>query len=119
MMPPEPESLGARLCLDLTEAVSDADVVMALRIQKERQGRLSLFPSEREYAQKFGLSEAIIPNLQKDAIIMHPGPINRGVEISSEIADGINSVILKQVTNGVAVRMAIFTLLLTDQQKTR
>lgn len=118
MMPPAPESLGARVCLDLKEAVSDADVVMALRIQKERQGRLSLFPSEREYAQTFGLSEAIIPNLKKDSIIMHPGPVNRGVEMSPEIADSLNSVILKQVTNGVAIRMAIFTLLLTDQQKT-
>ncbi|RUM92448.1 MAG: aspartate carbamoyltransferase [Thermodesulfatator sp.] len=117
MMPPEAEQLGARVCLDIREAVRDAHVVMALRIQKERQGRLSPFPSEREYSKRFGLSKAIVPHLRKDAIIMHPGPINRGVEMSPEIADGINSVILQQVTNGVAVRMALFTLLLADVQR--
>ncbi len=117
MMPPDPDALGARVCLDLNKAVKDAHVVMALRIQKERQGSLPLFPSEREYARSFGLSRAVTSELRKDAIIMHPGPINRGVEMSPEVADSINSVILEQVTNGVAVRMALFTLLLTDQQK--
>ncbi len=117
MMPPEPGELGAKVCLDLKDAIRDADVVMALRIQKERLGRLSPFPSEREYADRFGISTAIEPYLKKDVIIMHPGPINRGVELSPEIADGINSVILKQVTNGVAVRMALYTLLLADLQE--
>ncbi len=117
MMPPKPAELGARVCLDLREAIRDAHVVMALRIQKERLGVLSPFPSEREYAEKFGLSQAVVKHLSKDAIIMHPGPINRGVEMSPEIADGINSVILRQVTNGVAVRMALFTLLLADLQE--
>ncbi len=117
MMPPQPDVLGARVCLDLREAVRDADVVMALRIQKERLGRLSPFPSEREYARNFGLSRAIVPHLRKDAIIMHPGPINRGVELSPGLADGENSVILDQVTNGVAIRMALFTLILADVHK--
>ncbi len=117
MIPPEPDVLGARVCLDLRDAVRDADVVMALRIQKERLGKLSPFPSEREYAREFGLSAALKTYLKKEAIIMHPGPINRGVEMSPEMADAVNSVILKQVTNGVAVRMALFALLLTEVQK--
>ncbi len=117
MMPPAPDILGARVCLDLRDAVRDADVVMALRIQKERLGQLSPFPSEREYARQFGLSRAVVPHLKKDAIIMHPGPINRGVEMTPEIADAVNSVILEQVTNGVAIRMALFTLILADVQK--
>ena len=92
------------------EALSDADVVMALLIQKERQkGRL--FPTEREYSQRFGINEQTLELAPKDAIVMHPGPVNRGVELSPAVADGERQVILDQVENGVAVRMAILYLL--------
>ena len=113
MMPPALDALGARTSLDLEDAVRDADVVMALRIQKERQG-LPLIPSEREYAERFGLSERVFPLMKSHAVVMHPGPINRGVEMSPAVADSARSLVLKQVTNGVAVRMALFVLLLAD-----
>ncbi len=116
MMPPDIESLGCRTVFDLKEALKDADIVMALRIQKERQG-MALFPSEREYAQVFGLNSSIFSLLKKDCVVMHPGPINRGVEMSPEVADSNRSIILDQVTNGVAVRMALFTLLLADSRE--
>jgi len=83
---------------------------MTLRIQKERLGRAS-FPSEREYARFFGVNQSVLEGAAPDAIIMHPGPMNRGVEISSDVADGPRSVILEQVENGVAVRMAVVYLL--------
>jgi aspartate carbamoyltransferase catalytic subunit len=95
---------------DLGQAVAGADVVMALRIQKERLGRAS-FPSLREYARFYGLNARVLEGAAPDAIVMHPGPINRGVEISSEVADGPRSVILEQVESGVAVRMAVIYLL--------
>ena len=92
------------------EAVRDADVVMMLRIQQERmQG--AFFPSLREYFNLFGMTEARVRGAKPDVIIMHPGPMNRGVEIASEVADGPYSVILEQVANGVAVRMAVLYLL--------
>ena len=94
----------------MEEALSDADVIMMLRIQLERQGQ-SLFPSVREYSRFFGLNSKNISLAKGDAIIMHPGPMNRGVEISSEVADGSRSVILDQVNNGIAVRMALLYLL--------
>lgn len=103
-----------RSCLQIgnsmEEALTDADVIMMLRIQLERQGQ-SLFPSVREYSRFFGLNGSNISLAMEDAIIMHPGPINRGVEISSEVADGPRSVILDQVNNGIAVRMAMLYLL--------
>lgn len=105
------EKLGARHCASLEEAVADADVVMALRIQKERQQDPHI-PSFREYARFFGISAKSIAGAKKDAIIMHPGPINRGVEIDHEMADCERSVILNQVTNGVAVRMALLYLII-------
>ncbi len=111
MIPPYIERLGARVNLSMKEAIQGADVVMALRIQMERQNRLN-FPSIREYATFFGLNEKHIALAAPDVIIMHPGPINRGIEISPELADGPYSVILDQVTNGVAVRMALLYLLL-------
>jgi len=83
---------------------------MMLRIQKERQGN-TLFPTEREYALRFGLDKARMALAKKDVTIMHPGPMNRGVEISSDVADCSSSMILEQVTNGVALRMALFYLL--------
>ena len=111
MMPVGVESLGVRVVLNPAEAVKGKDVIMLLRIQLERQNR-ALFPCVREYASYFGLTEKIIRAAKKDVIVMHPGPINRGVEISSEVADGPHSVIFDQATNGVAVRMAILYLLI-------
>ncbi len=111
LLPPYLEDLGARVKFRLDDALDGADVVMALRIQKERQAR-GLLPSNREYSMTFGLNMERLSGIAPDAIIMHPGPINRGVEMAPEVADGPWSVILDQVTNGVAVRMAILSLLL-------
>jgi aspartate carbamoyltransferase catalytic subunit len=109
MMPVGIERLGARVTHRLEDALEGADVVMMLRIQRERQeGRL--FSTEREYAETFGLSEKRLRLAHPEAIVMHPGPINRGVEIDSALADGERSVILEQVANGVAVRMALLYL---------
>ena len=110
LMPPFVESLGVRVAYRLEEALEDADVVMMLRIQLERQGRM-LFPSVEEYFELFGLTPERLERAKEDVIILHPGPMNRGVEIASEVADGPYSVILEQVTNGVAVRMAVLYLL--------
>ncbi len=109
MVPPGIEKLGCEVFYNLDEAVKDADVVMMLRIQRERQGK-TLIPSTREYARFFGLNEARLGLAKSDAIVMHPGPINRGVELSSIVADGEHNVILDQVENGVAVRMALLYL---------
>lgn len=109
LVPEEFEKMGARVCYNLKEAISDADVVMLLRIQHERQ-RATYFPSISEYAKVFGLNAAREGLLKKGAFIMHPGPINRGVELDSHLADSEKSVILNQVTNGVAVRMAVMQL---------
>lgn len=111
MLPVGIESLGCKATTDMASAINGADVVMMLRIQLERQ-KESFFPTIREYSRMYGLDEAKLKKAKDDVIILHPGPINRGVEISSEIADGPYSLILDQVTNGVAVRMAIFYLLL-------
>jgi aspartate carbamoyltransferase catalytic subunit len=110
MLPPGLEELGVKVTHSLDEAVSDKDVIMMLRIQKERGGT-SYIPSIREYASLYCLKEEHLRGAKKDAIVMHPGPINRGVEISDEMADSSRSVILNQVENGVAVRMAILYLL--------
>jgi aspartate carbamoyltransferase catalytic subunit len=109
MIPKQIEAMGASVTYDLSEAIEDADVIMMLRIQKERQKHF-LFPTEREYAKVYGLNRERLKNAKDDALIMHPGPINRGVEISSDVADGPYSLILSQVTNGVAVRMALLYL---------
>ena len=110
LMPAEMEKMGVEVAFTLEEAIRGADVIMMLRIQLERQGRMS-FPSIREYFQLFGLSPERVKAAKEDVIIMHPGPMNRGVEISSDVADGPYSVILEQVTHGVSVRMAILYLL--------
>jgi aspartate carbamoyltransferase catalytic subunit len=110
MIPKGIETLGASVNYNINEAISGADVIMMLRIQKERQ-KAFLFPSEREYARFYGLSADKLKNAKKDVLIMHPGPLNRGVEISPDVADGPHSIILEQVTNGVAIRMALFYLL--------
>jgi aspartate carbamoyltransferase catalytic subunit len=110
LMPAAIEALGVEVAYTLEDAVRDADVIMMLRIQLERQGRMS-FPSIREYFQLFGLNAARLQAAKDDVIIMHPGPMNRGVEIASEVADGPYSVILEQVAHGVSVRMAVLYLL--------
>lgn len=111
MIPAQMEGLGAAVVHSPDEAVKEKDVVMVLRMQLERQRR-SLFPSIREYSTFFGVNGKVMQNAKEDVIIMHPGPLNRGVEIESEVADGPNSVILDQVANGVAVRMALLYLLI-------
>jgi aspartate carbamoyltransferase catalytic subunit len=110
MMPVGIERLGVEVAYTLEEAVRGADVIMMLRIQLERQGRQA-FPSVKEYFELFGLTSARLAGAAEDVIIMHPGPMNRGVEIASEVADGPYSVILEQVTHGVSVRMAVLYLL--------
>lgn len=110
LLPPEFEQTGVHLTFDVKEAVRGADVVMGLRIQRERQ-QSGLFPSVREYNQFFGIDDEIAALADKDAIFMHPGPMNRGVEITSSVADCARSTIDEQVANGVAVRMALLFLL--------
>lgn len=109
LMPPEIEKLGVKVTYDAREAIEGADVINMLRIQLERQGQ-SLVPSIRDYSIKFGLDAEKMRYAKKDVLIMHPGPINRGVELTPEVADGPYSVILEQVTNGIAVRMAVLYL---------
>ena len=111
MIPFGIDDLGVQVINNPAEAVKDKDVVMLLRIQLERQSKV-LFPGLREYASFFGVTKKILKNAKKDVIVMHPGPMNRGVELTSEVADGPSSVILDQVTNGVAIRMAILYLLI-------
>ena len=107
MIPPGVERLGnVTVCATMKEAIQDADVVMMLRIQQERQGK-TLMPNAREYARYFGLNPQNLQYAKPNAMVMHPGPINRGVEMSSYVVDGSQSHILKQVENGVAVRMAM------------
>jgi aspartate carbamoyltransferase catalytic subunit len=110
MLPRHIERMGVSVHRQIEEAVKGADVIMMLRIQTERE-RQSLFPSLREYARCFCLNGRNIRLAKDDVLVMHPGPINRGIEIAPEIADGPASVILEQVTNGVAVRMALLYLL--------
>jgi aspartate carbamoyltransferase catalytic subunit len=110
LMPIAMEKMGVDVAYTLQDAVRDADVVMMLRVQLERQGRMA-FPSVREYFQLFGLTTARLKGAKDDVIVMHPGPMNRGVEIASEVADGPISVILEQVSHGVSVRMAVLYLL--------
>ncbi len=110
MIPKGIEKLGCTIVPTIEACVEGADVIMMLRIQKERQGSI-LFPTEREYAGLFGLNKSRLALAKPDALVMHPGPLNRGIEISSDVADADCSIILEQVTNGVALRMALFYLL--------
>jgi len=110
MMPVGVERTGAAVSCSIDEAIKDADVIIMLRIQLERQ-KAGLFPSLREYARLFGLNSERLSLAKRDALVMHPGPMNRGIEISGEVADSLQSVINEQVTNGVAVRMAVLYLL--------
>ncbi len=109
LIPQKIESLGVEISYDLDKVIHDQDVLNILRIQLERQ-QGAFFPSIREYAAEYGISKERMLKAKKDVIIMHPGPINRGVELAAEVADGPQSVILDQVTNGVAVRMAVLFL---------
>lgn len=115
MMPPGIELLGVKPCESMAEALAGADVIVMLRIQQERlEG--PLFPGVREYAQTFGLTQEKLTLASPDAIVLHPGPLNRGVEIATEVADAEPSRILDQVTNGVAVRMAVLYLVTGAEQ---
>lgn len=111
LLPPFVETLGAEAAGSMDQAVQDADVIMMLRVQRERLNDV-LFPSLREYAQRFGLGPRHMAKAKPGAIVMHPGPVNRGVEMSPAVVDGPWSVILDQVANGVAVRMALLYLLI-------
>lgn len=113
MLPPEPRGLGAIVASGMEAAIAGAHVVMMLRVQKERMHDV-LFPSEREYAAEYALNEKRLKLARPEAIVMHPGPTNRGLEISPQVADGAQSVILTQVANGVALRMALLYLLLGE-----
>jgi aspartate carbamoyltransferase catalytic subunit len=115
LLPPGIAQLGVHVTTSIDAAVEGADVVMMLRIQHERM-KGAFFPSLREYFTVFGMTETRVRRAKADAIIMHPGPMNRGVEIASEVADGPYSVILEQVSNGVAVRMAVLYLLAGGQE---
>ena len=110
LLPEEFGSFGVAVHHDLKAGIAGADVIMMLRIQRERQGA-NFFPSLDEYSRLFGLDRAALAGASPDVVILHPGPMNRGIEISSEVADGPYSLILDQVTNGVAVRMALLYLL--------
>ena len=101
--------MGVKVTTDVDEALRDADAINVLRMQFERDGALA-FPSKLEYFKQYGITTERLSKCKKDIVVMHPGPINRGVEMSSEVADGNNSVILEQVTNGIAVRMAVLYL---------
>ncbi|MBI3561770.1 MAG: aspartate carbamoyltransferase catalytic subunit [Gammaproteobacteria bacterium] len=111
LIPRNAENLGVHVYHDLREGLYGADVIMTLRLQRERmQG--ALLPSEGEYFRRYGLSEKTLAMAKSDAIVLHPGPINRGVEIASSVADGMQSVILEQVSHGIAIRMAIMSMVL-------
>jgi aspartate carbamoyltransferase catalytic subunit len=116
LVPPGLDALGVRVTTSMDEALDGADVVMMLRVQHERMQGLFL-PSVREYFAWFGLTPERLLRAASDVIVMHPGPMNRGVEIDSAVADGPWSVILEQVANGVAVRMAVLYLLAGEDEK--
>ena len=110
LIPKKIEKMGVEVFQDIKKAVVDADVVMALRMQKERQDS-GLFPSLREYQHYFGIDEGVLSYAKPEVLLMHPGPVNRGIEITSDIMEGPHSTIEEQVTNGVAIRMALLYLM--------
>lgn len=114
LLPAQVETLGVTVCHDLNEGLKDIDVIIMLRLQKERMTS-ALLPSESEYFKCFGLTPEKLKIAKPDAIVMHPGPINRGVEIDTRVADGPQSVILRQVSNGIAVRMAVMSMAMQTQ----
>jgi aspartate carbamoyltransferase catalytic subunit len=111
LIPPEVEKMGVKVYYSLEQALKDVDVINVLRIQRERQ-KVGLFPSLDEYANMYMLSQRHLKYAKEDVLVLHPGPMNRGVEISSEVAEGPHSLINEQVTNGVAVRMALLFLVM-------
>lgn len=115
-MPARPDVLGVEVARSIDEALAGADVVYLLRIQLERLGSLQLLPSLREYARFWGMDERRVASLAPHTILMHPGPMNRGVEVTSEVADAVASRINDQVNSGVAVRMAVMELLLANRE---
>ncbi|PZP27701.1 MAG: aspartate carbamoyltransferase catalytic subunit [Roseateles depolymerans] len=110
LVPGDLKDMGVRVCHDMAEGIRDADVIIMLRLQNERMNG-AMLPSSGEFFKNFGLTPEKLALAKRDAIVMHPGPINRGVEIASEVADGTQSVILPQVTFGIAVRMAVMAIL--------
>ena len=115
LIPADIEALGVTVCHDLESGLRDADVIIMLRLQRERMSG-AFIPSEHEYYASFGLTESRLTLAKPDVLVMHPGPINRGVEIDSKVADGSRSVILQQVTHGIAIRMAVMSM--TMRRKT-
>jgi aspartate carbamoyltransferase catalytic subunit len=118
LLPIGVEQYGVKVYTDLAEGLKDVDVVIMLRLQRERMSG-GLLPSEGEFYRLFGLTTARLAGAKPDAIVMHPGPINRGVEIESAVADGAHSVILNQVTYGIAVRMAVLSMAMSGQTAQR
>jgi len=116
LIPVAIEKMGVAVTSDIDEALSNADAVNVLRMQFERDGETA-FPKQLEYFKEFGITQERLKKAKKDIIVMHPGPINRGIEMSSDVADGANSVILEQVTNGIAVRMAVLFLVAQANEK--
>jgi aspartate carbamoyltransferase catalytic subunit len=117
LMPAGIETWGVQVFDDMNRALADADVVMMLRLQRERMAGAFL-PSQHEYFARYGLTPERLAQAKPDAIVMHPGPINRGVEIDSRVADGPQSVILDQVCNGIAIRMAVMSMVLRGSAET-
>ena len=115
LLPTMVENLGVRVHHDMAQGLKDVDVVLMLRLQNERMAG-ALLPSAQEYFKNYGLTEEKLARAKPDAIVMHPGPMNRGIEIDSSVADGPRSVILSQVTFGIAVRMAVMSMLAGDKQ---
>lgn len=113
LLPSNPEALGVHVYDNIEQGLDGVDVIIGVRLQKERM-QSALLPSEKEFFNRYGLTNARLKHAKPDAIVMHPGPINRGVEIDSEVADGPQSVILPQVTNGIAVRMAIMSIIMRN-----
>ncbi|MFH0913152.1 MAG: aspartate carbamoyltransferase, partial [Candidatus Omnitrophota bacterium] len=109
LTPPDIGQMGVKITHDIDEALHNADAVNVLRMQFERDEE-GVFPQQLEYFQNFGITQERLRKAKKNIIVMHPGPLNRGIEIASDVADGANSVILEQVTNGIAVRMAVLFL---------
>jgi aspartate carbamoyltransferase catalytic subunit len=118
LLPPKADSLGVEVTTDLMQAIRDADVINLLRIQTERQHEC-FFPSIREYANSYQINREVLARAKPDVLIMHPGPVNRGIELASSVMDGPYSLILDQVTNGLSVRMAVLYLLSTVRKKVR
>jgi aspartate carbamoyltransferase catalytic subunit len=116
LLPNDPESMGVHVYHDIETGLQDVDVIIMVRLQNERM-RGALLPSEKEYFNEYGLTQERLKFAKPDAIVMHPGPINRGVEIASRVADGEQSVILEQVTYGIAVRMAILSIIIRNAKE--